>query len=245
MTDTKNPAATEHDRAVEAWRKAMQDHFDVESHDLERRLVDEAIELMRRPAADGITRRLAAVTEQFIRSVEEDIGMMRGGWDVADSKQLCEAVIRTAGMKVAQPCRQCGHDRNAHMAPDGGGCAGDFAEPTEKPAASPELLPGFYRAEFTDNEETFYFKVTDNGEWGRNVWGLSDYEGEWGYRTLGIPYQEWRDRHPGACVSADHDRGVEKRKPAASPTCVGAICIPDHVSPYTVWSDGELRQYDL
>jgi len=139
MTDTKNPAATEHDRAVEAWRKAMQDHFDVESHDLERRLVDEAIELMRRPAA------------------------------------------------------------------------------TEKPAASPELLPGFYRAEFTDNEETFYFKVTDNGEWGRNVWGLSDYEGEWGYRTLGIPYQEWRDRHPGACVSADHDRGVEKRKPAASP----------------------------
>jgi hypothetical protein len=52
MTDTKNPAATEHDRAVEAWRKAMQDHFDVESYDLERRLVDEAIELMRRPAAD-------------------------------------------------------------------------------------------------------------------------------------------------------------------------------------------------
>lgn len=34
-------------------------------------------------------------------------------------------------------------------------------------------------------------------------------------------------------------------EPESKPTCVGAIEIEGHVSPYTIWSDGELRQYDL
>ena len=39
----------------------------------------------------------------------------------------------------------------------------------------------------------------------------------------------------------------ENGEPAtdSKPTCVGAIVIEGHVSPYTIWSDGELRQYDL
>ena len=46
-------------------------------------------------------------------------------------------VCRVCGIKPEPVCRQCGGDANAHRAPDGGGCPGDF-EPVAAPSALPE-----------------------------------------------------------------------------------------------------------
>lgn len=64
----------------------------------------------------------------------------------------------------------------------------------------------------------------------------------------GMPVNVWLCR-PMNGVSALRVRYVQAdskaSEPAPEPSCVGAIEITGHVSPYTIWSNGELRQYDL
>lgn len=69
--------------------------------------------------------------------------------------------------------------------------------------------PGFYVATGGCLEgDPFYFKIKDNGEWGFCIWGLSYYCDEWGYRTLGIRFSEWREREKNrdVAISSDFNR---------------------------------------
>ena len=69
---------------------------------------------------------------------------------------------------------------------------------------------GFYAAERSDQGDIFHFKVTDSPH-GRVIWGLSRYQGEWGYRTLGISLISWLARPANAriVIVADRDRAAD------------------------------------
>lgn len=73
----------------------------------------------------------------------------------------------------------------------------------------PNLGVGYYSC----NVWPLWFRLMDNA--GRRiVWGYSVYEGEGGYRTLGIPWTEWLARHPNLKVAIDRDRTDDARAEA-------------------------------
>ncbi len=71
---------------------------------------------------------------------------------------------------------------------------------------SAQLDDGFYACE----EWPLWFKIhTLHGV--PNIWGFSIWKNVPGYRTLGIPFREWRERHKDNLkIYKDHDRTQDK-----------------------------------
>lgn len=68
-----------------------------------------------------------------------------------------------------------------------------------------DIAPGHYRLEVAGCPIAWVVVISyDNGT--SAVWGLSFYEGVWGYRTLGIDPNVWLKRYPEGRLVPDHDR---------------------------------------
>lgn len=82
-----------------------------------------------------------AIEEAVVAEIAKELHRMRvvlNGVDVGSRDYVFRRVA-----ELRDTCRRCGYGRRDHQAPDGGGCAGDFAE---------QLPKGPAHGRFTDAE---------------------------------------------------------------------------------------------
>lgn len=72
----------------------------------------------------------AAIEEAVVAEIAKELHRMRVVLNGADQGSRDYVFRRVAELR--DTCRRCGYGRREHHAPDGGGCAGDFAEQLPK-----------------------------------------------------------------------------------------------------------------
>jgi predicted kinase len=72
------------------------------------------------------------------------------------------------------------------------------------------VVGGYYRAERSDRGRAFAFTLRGHPVVGVVAWGFSIYQGEKGYRTLGMSFKDWLARPGNASIEIYPDRDRRK-----------------------------------